>query len=569
LAFPGADDPLLAMHEPTAEPRRAGDPPEAGALRAPGAGGRGLRAAALGVGLVGMALRLWQYGANASLWADEANLALNIVRRPALRLLEPLDYRQVAPPGWLLLEKGAVVALGDGELALRLVPLLGSLLSLPLFWWVAQRVLGPGAPPALALALLALGIPFIHYAAQVKPYATDIALALALLALALVVQARGPRSRPALGLAALGVVAPWLSYPAILVLAGLGAALGGLALRRGARGRLAPLAAIGLAWAVSAVGALAWARGAVTPDDVAYMQRFWAPWFLPWPPRSLVDLGWPIARLTTVYAGGGLRYPVPGIFLVLAGAGLWALWRRARPAWWLLVAPILTTFAAAAGRSYPFAPRVVLFLFPAFLLLTAAGVHALATAPIARARRVAALVGLGVLGLAAWGVVRNPPPYAPEPLKPVLAGLRAAWQPGDRLYVYYGAEKAFVYYAERYGFEAGSYVLGRCTRDDQRAYLRELDAFRGAPRLWILITHAAPELEEDTAVLGYLDRVARRRATIRHGGREGRRGTDVARADLYDLSDPARLAAATADDFPLPPRPRTGRADAWSCHPGA
>jgi hypothetical protein len=426
------------MPEPGIDASDTADPPGSGAGR-PGLGAprgaRGVSMAALGIGLLGAALRLWQYGASASLWADEANLALNIVRRRVPELLGPLDYRQVAPPGWLLLEKAAVTALGEGELALRLVPLFGSLLTLPLFWRVARRLLPAGAAPLLALTLLACGIPFIHFAAQVKPYATDVVLALALLALALAARAPGPPARRALALGALGVVAPWFSYPAVLVLAGLAAALGGLTLRDHGRPALGPLAAIGLAWAASAAGALAWARGTVTPDDVAYMQRFWAPWLLPWPPRSLADLGWPIARLTTVYGGGGLRYPVPGFFLVLGVVGAWRLWSRARDAWWLIVGPILVTFGAAAVHAYPFAPRLVLFLFPGFLLFTAAGAQSPTGLGGRRGPRLAALVAWISAGLAVAGLARNPPPYAPEPLKPVLEAVREAWQAGDRLYV--------------------------------------------------------------------------------------------------------------------------------------
>src|SRR5262245_8490097 len=98
---------------------------------------------------LGAALRLWQYAADASLWADEANLVLNIIERPLGRLLGPLDYRQVAPPGWLLLERTAVTVFGQGEQALRLVPLLGSLAALPLAWQVARRILPGGPAPTL------------------------------------------------------------------------------------------------------------------------------------------------------------------------------------------------------------------------------------------------------------------------------------------------------------------------------------------------------------------------------------------------------------------------------------
>ena len=516
---------------------------------------------------LGAALRLWQYGAGASLWADEANLALNIVERPVARLLGPLDFRQVAPPGWLLLEKLAVLIFGEGEHALRLIPLLGSLAALPLGWHVARRLLPPGLGPPLALGLLATGIPFIFYAAQAKPYSTDVAVALLLVALALAVHQHGTGQGRALRLGLAGALAPWLSYPALLVAAGLLAALAAAALLDRDRARRRPLVPLALTWAVSAGGALLWARSTVTPDDVLYMQRFWAHDFMPLPPRELWDLGWPIARLTTVYGGGGLRYPAPGLFLALATLGAWALWRRDRHSAWILLMPIVAAFGAAALHVYPFEPRVVLFLFPAFLILTAAGPEALGRLAGPQGWRVATLVGVACATLAVLGLLRNPPPYAPEPLKPVLQAMRQAWQPGDRAYVYYGGEKAFLYYARRFGFAAGDYVLGLCAREDPRLYLRELDTFRGQPRVWLVVTHAVPE--ETAAIRSYLDRIGTRRTVFEAGNAPGTRRSDRARVDLYDLSDTGRLATVTAEAFPMPPRAGGGLAAAWSCHPGA
>ena len=135
----------------------------------------------------------------------------------------------------------------------------------------------------------------------------------------------------------------------------------------------------------------------------------------------------------------------------------------------------------------------MLFLFPACLVLTAAGPEALGRLAGTRGRRIATVATVACAALALFGLLRNLPPYAPEPLKPVLEAMRQAWQPGDRVYVYYGGEKAFLYYARRYGFAAADYVLGRCAREDPRLYLRELDRFRGAPRVWLVVTHAVPE----------------------------------------------------------------------------
>ena len=71
------------------------------------------------------------------------------------------------------------------------------------------------------------------------------------------------------------------------------------------------------------------------------------------------------------------------------------------------------------------------------------------------------------------------------------------------------------------------------------------------------MTHGLPE-ETDT-IRGYLDRIGTRRASFEAGHVPGGRRSDRARVDLYDLSDAARLAAVTADTFPMPPGRPGGR----------
>ena len=58
-------------------------------------------------------------------------------------------------------------------------------------------------------------------------------------------------------------------------------------------------------------------------------------------------------------------------------------------------------------------------------------------------------------------------------------------------------------------------------------------------------------------------------ALIEAGRVPGGRRSDRARVDLYDLSDPARLGAVTAEAFPMPAPAGGGLGAAWSCHPGA
>ena len=117
--------------------------------------------------IAGATLRLWQYLANSSLWIDELALARNIIERPAAGLVGPLDYAQVAPLGFLLIQKAVTSIAGTSEMALRAFPLACGLGALLLFWGVSRRILSGWSGP-FAVGLFALGIPFIYFSSQVK-----------------------------------------------------------------------------------------------------------------------------------------------------------------------------------------------------------------------------------------------------------------------------------------------------------------------------------------------------------------------------------------------------------------
>ncbi len=460
---------------------------------------------------VGAALRLWQYLARTSLWIDEIAVAENVIRTPLAALLgRPLALDQVAPPGFLALVKGCVAIFGPDELALRLVPLAGGLAALALFPLVARRVL-PGWTAVLATALFALSPPAIAYSAEVKQYSTDVAVTLALTLVAFHLADRTRSPLRLAGAAAVGAIAVWFSQPAVLTLAGLGAGLTGIALRRGGWPALRPLAPVLAVWAAGAAAATAVGYGTLTPETREYMQRFWDPSL----PRPTV------------------------ILLVVAGSAL--LWiKRPAPAP-LLLGPVAVAFAAAAAHRYPFSGRAIFFLTPVALLAAADLVDSIVAGlarlglprPVGASLFAAALAAVTALHL---------PVYAHEQTRDVLAQLAARRQPGDALYVFYGAERALRFYGPRVGIAVSEATIGGCHRGEPRDYLRELDRFRGRPRVWVVFAHASTSLAEKPAIRGYLGTIGRRSEGIEAFG---------ASADLYDLSDPGLLASATADTYPI------------------
>jgi hypothetical protein len=533
--------------------------------------------------VLGAGLRLWQFGAGASQWLDELALSRGILGLSWRALAAgPLPFDQVAPMGFTLLEKAGAALWGASDYGLRLVPLASSLTSLWLFARLARRLLASPAAVAFAVALFALQPELIRYAAQVKPYASDLAVALALTLLAgeLACSREVPAVRTALLAGAAGVVAVLFSHAAALVVAGLGLGLvagaavgvGGVAAVGGGRRRaLARLGVTAAVWALAA-GAAALAASREMPARTAeYLRHFWAPALGPSPHTLAGDVHWLGSALAGLLGTGALGYPWAPLYAVLAVLGAAALARQ-RPALALLLfAPTAVALGAAELRLYPFATRLVLFAVPALILAIAAGVETLAAIRLswpgrpgtAGAPAMAGGAALGAAGAALVyavallpalaGFAGDPPVYRIEETRQLLRAVAARRQPGDAVYVYYGAGHALRLYGPRYGLQTGDYLLGGCHRGDTRAYLEEVDRFRGKPRLWVLFSHAQPRLGEQQSLLAYLDRLGTRRLTLRalpHGKMFGL----PAEAFLYDLSGAERTRIAAAS-FPIAPAP--------------
>jgi hypothetical protein len=151
-----------------------------------------------------------------------------------------------------------------------------------------------------------------------------------------------------------------------------------------------------------------------------------------------------------------------------------------------------------------------------------------------------------------YPIIRVVPPYTMEDVHPIMAGLAADRANAPAIFLHYSAAPAFEYYASRYGFEAGSYSVASCQVETPSDALREVDSLRAQPRAWIVFVHVTPGLALERAdLLAYLDTIGYRRDSIVLPSHRAVGGPIPSEAFLFDLSDPIRLAKATADRFPL------------------
>lgn len=128
--------------------------------------------------LSGLAWRVIYWGLNFPQGGDETFVALTILTRNLGGMLTKLEYGQIVPVGFMWLELASAKIFGFSGLSLRLIPTLGSLFSLFLFWRICLKIFSPWET-CLALGFFAASSSLSQ--AQIKPYSMDILSATALL----------------------------------------------------------------------------------------------------------------------------------------------------------------------------------------------------------------------------------------------------------------------------------------------------------------------------------------------------------------------------------------------------
>jgi hypothetical protein len=323
---------------------------------------------------LGVFLRVWVYLSNRSYWMDESNLLGNMRGTPILDFSTPLRGDQLAPIGFIVLERMIVSLFGESGYSTRLLPLVCGVASLWLFQRLAFRWLS-GSAAMVALIFFTFSDDLVYYSSELKPYSCDLAFALAIMLAATDIVDSPLCKRRIASLGILAVSSPWFSFPSVFIVAASGVTLLIDRFARKLWRELISIALVGLCWSASFI--LAYRAHSALLGDPVKMNVFWnfAFLYLTADPRAdLVRFGGvfleffvnPLNLVPSWLPPQVVAFPV---FLLFVGGV--SLGRR-KPIFFLMLGlPIALALIAAAAKKYPFHGRLILALFPAFAFMIA------------------------------------------------------------------------------------------------------------------------------------------------------------------------------------------------------
>jgi len=444
----------------------------------------------------GICLAIYQFLLGHSLWLDEAMLALNIIRRNFGELLKPLDYQQVAPIGFLFIEKIFTLVFGKHDFSLRIFPLISSLVSIPLYYLFVYQLTQSRVITLLATSMFSISNVFVKYATQAKQYPVDMFCAVAILYFSFRLRLQSRQSLVLFTL--LGSIILWFSNVSVIMLFVIGLYLlySEAYLKRNFK-----IFFVLPWWVLSFV--VYYVLIIYAHPHTQFMQDFWQDAFLSIFPPSLDTGAFLIHGSEQVLSilGFGPFWFIPLAVLWVAVGFL--IKERNLTLLFVCFTPIFVHLVLSAIKLYPFAGKLFIYFTPLLLLLFSVGIYRMFELVQKKVPKLPSLV-LILPVLIMFYPLSLDFPHEKEEVKSSLMYLEQNIRDGDTIYIYSSTNPVFDFYTETEfpeSFTEYKIVMGEGGhREDYTGHNDELLNLDG--KVWMLFSHVYQN--EEKYMLGVL-----------------------------------------------------------------
>lgn len=460
----------------------------------------------IGIGfiVVGVGLAVLNFLNFRSLWLDEALLALNIVNKSTMELLQPLDYNQVAPIGFLLVEKCFATLFGNADWSLRIFPLLSFFISVFLLFSITSKLLQSKLIALYTTAFFVSTFIVLSYSTEVKQYITDIAFALLILLGSITYNNNGLKNKWWI-YALIGVISVWFSNVAILLLFS-----GGIySIYKTYYSFDKKYLRLGIVLGCWMISFLVYFIFFIYDHPTkSGMVNFWqeAGAFLP---KDIFSFDF----YETLFFKIGLLFKFSGyssfslVLLPIFLLGLYYLGKNKKGMLFLLIFPLILHLCLSYFKMYPFDKRLVLYLYPFLLIIIFSGFYYIISFTKANNQKWLYILPILIVTNVVL-LFRSGFPVEKEEIYESMSYLDSNYKNGDDLYVYYGANHAFDFYKKSFNFfselDSSNIFISYDSRTNWSDYQQPVLGLDNS--VWILFSHVywiknADGLTEDEFIL--------------------------------------------------------------------
>ncbi|WP_158281885.1 glycosyltransferase family 39 protein [Winogradskyella wandonensis] len=413
-------------------------------------------------------------------------LSLNILDHSFVELLQPLDRNQVAPIGFLFIEKCVVTILGDSDWCLRLLPYLSYLLSIVLIYKLNRLLFKSSKIALLASAIFSLNFLVLNYSIEVKQYSTDIFTSL-LLIISFLNYLKQSNRKSLFYYSVIAILSIWLSNISIIILFSIGLFTLYSFYKNKKQEVLKASLPLMLGLGSFCIYYVLFINNHPTK---AMMVDYWgkAGAFLPYDVFSLdfyQSLFLKVELLFKTVLVSKRLWLISLLFVLIA---IITSLKKDKIILVLLL-PILVHLGLSYFKLYPFDVRLVLYLVPLLISLISAGIIFTYDYLTVKNIKIGVLLVLFPLVTSLY-IAYKKVPVQIEEIKESMAYMNTHINPKDTIYVYYSSEPAFLFYKKNYPqIDAlNSIIWGNGIRGRDKS-VKEVELSRLSGDFWMLFSH--------------------------------------------------------------------------------
>ncbi len=427
---------------------------------------------------LGVVLRLIVYMNALPLWGDESSVMYSVFHRNYLGLLKPLDFVQMAPPGFLFFQRMMIDLFGRSEYSVRFLVFITSCGSLFLFYRLLRNLQINDVIILISIMLMSCSPQLISYTTYIKQYGIDVFIYL------LVFSAYNPWTelemtwKRIIWWSFVGILAVTFSYSGGFVIFAVGLYI---LIRHFRKKNYKELIRVFLVLTIIVLAfGLMYYFTVILNKNLAVQYQMYPVSFPFFKKGFVAFIKWCIKVYNELwYRSIGLDEFL--LFTFFGLLGIIGLIKNKQTKIFLLFVPLLVAIFVSLPHIYPLYPgKFLLFVIPAVILVLATGIYS-ATQFFGPNLLVPMLFCLFLCLPMVYKTNYNKNFY--DDIRKPMKYLSAQMQPTDTVYVFCGAQRTFEYYYPRYFSEQRTIIYGT------RPWKPDIEKIKKHKRIWLVFSY--------------------------------------------------------------------------------